>query len=267
MKTLILCGGRGTYDFDRGERIPKGMSLVGGRPVLWHVMKLYSLQGHNDFVLALGKGSEQIRDYFLKDLNSLRDLEFNVGTQKVRYLDSSPEESWTVKMIDTGDEAQTGSRIARCRKYLEGERFFATYSDCLCNLNLTKLLETHGASGKMLTVTGIQPTSRFGSFTTDTSGNVVDYKNEARMTGIGGWIHGGFMVMEPTIFDHVNAFAECSLEKEIFTKLAQLGEVGVFPHAGFWQAVDTERDVNDLNRLFSNNQRPWLPDASALVPM
>ena len=255
---LILCGGRGVVDAERRCRIPKGMLLIGNRPVLWHVMKTFSIYGYNEFVLALGEGGEEIRDYFLNYRLYSGDIEVVLTRQKSEILNCVATENWNIKMVDTGFGAQTGSRIARSRRYLHGERIFVTYSDCLCSVNLEQLLSFHERQGKLATVTGVQPASRFGTFFCDDE-QVTRYSLETKMAGIGGYVNGGFMVLEPGVFDFIETFNECSLEREVFEKLATEKKVAVYPHAGFWQAVDTERDVALLNHQFNHNQRPWLP--------
>lgn len=258
MKVLILCGGRGVVDAERRCRIPKGMLLVGNRPVLWHVMKTFSIYGHNEFVLALGEGGEEIRDYFLNYRLYSGDVEVALTGQTSEVLDCVATENWNIKMVDTGIGAQTGSRIARCRRYLDNELFLVSYSDCLCSVNLEQLLRFHQQHGKPLTVTGVQPTSRFGTFFCE-EGQVTRYSLETKMTGIGGYVNGGFMVFDPSVFDFIETFSECSLEREVFERLAAAKKVAVCPHNGFWQAVDTERDVALLTQQYNQNQRPWLP--------
>jgi len=208
-------------------------------------------------VLALGEGGDAIRRHFLYQHLEGRDIKLHSGSGAVEYLSRSNEENWRIKCVDTGLNAQTGSRIARCRRHLEGGRFFATYSDCLCNVDLAALLQMHQAGGKLLSITGVQPSSRFGTFSLS-DGQVTGYSLDTHLTGLGGYLNGGFMVMEPGIFEHLDIVNECVLEREVFTKLAAARQVGVFPHTGYWQAVDTERDLQTVTRLYTDNQRPWL---------
>jgi len=244
-------------DPETRQRIPKAMMQVGGRPLIWHVMKIFAAAGHADFVLALGEGGESIRRYCLYQHIEGRDIAFHSGTDALEYLSRSPEENWRIKCVDTGLNAQTGSRIARCRRHLEGESFFVTYSDCLCNVDLAALLKAHQRSGKTVTITGVQPSSRFGTFSVS-DGEVTGYSLDTKLTGMGGYLNGGFMVMEPGIFGHLDIVNECNLEREVFAKLAGERAVGVFPHTGYWQAVDTERDLQTVTRLYTENHRPWL---------
>jgi len=263
MKTLLLCGGRGIYDYESHVRISKGMLMLGDRPILWHIMKTFSSYSHNDFILALGEGGQYIRNYFLGYVSQLQDVEVTIANGTMKALNQIPEENWIIKLVDTGRNAQTGSRIARCRRYIDNETFLISYNDCLCNVNIPDLLTYHRAQGKTITVTGVQPPSRFGTFFTDEV-RVTGYSSATKLVGKGGFINGGFMVAEPSLFDYLTPYNECSLEKEVFSQLAQEGQVAVYPHDGYWQAVDTERDMIVLNELYQANKRPWLPDAPAL---
>ena len=260
MKTLLLCGGRGAFDYESRIRIPKGMATLGDRPILWHIMKSFSTYGHNEFVLALGEGGQYIRNYFLEYGSQLQDIEVTLATSAVETLNHLPEEDWNIKLIDTGRQAQTGSRIARCRRYVEDETFFISYSDCLCNVNLASLLAYHRSQGKIITVTGVQPPTRFGIFFTKDD-QVISYSSTTNLVGKNGFINGGYMVAEPSLFELLDPFNECTLENEVFKQLADDGQVAVYPHDGYWQAVDTERDMLMLNELYQANKRPWLPDA------
>lgn len=258
MKVLFLCGGRGVIDYESRTRIPKGMVNVGDRPILWHIMKTFATYGHNEFILALGEGGQYIRNYFLGYSSQLQDIEISIATHTIETLNRIPEENWRIKLVDTGRNALTGSRIARCQRYIEDETFFISYSDCLCDVNLTNLLAFHRAKGKIITVTGVQPPSRFGTFFTEND-QVTGYSPTTKLVGKGGFINGGYMVAEPSLLNLLNPYSECNLENEIFGQQAQDGQIAVYPHEGYWQAVDTERDVILLNELYKNNQRPWLP--------
>lgn len=257
MQVVILCGGRGVVDPETRQRIPKAMMQVGGRPLIWHVMKIFAAAGHEDFVLALGEGGDAIRRHFLYQHMEGRDIMLHSGSGTVEYLSRSNEENWRIRCIDTGLNAQTGSRIARCRRHLESEPFFLTYSDCLGNVDLAALLAVHKRSRKLVTVTGVQPGSRFGTFSL-TNGDVTSYTLQSKLAGLGGYLNGGFMAMEPGVFDHLEPVNECILEQEVFTKLADAQQIGVYAHNGYWQAVDTERDLQTVTRLYTENQRPWL---------
>ena len=257
MKVIILCGGRGLIDPDTRQRIPKALIQVGGRPLVWHVMKTFAMAGFDEFILALGEGGDAIRRYFFYHHLEGRDIELDSGSGKVTYQSRNSDENWRIKMIDTGLNASTGSRIARCRRYVENETFFVTYSDCLGNVDLSRLSQQHRTSGKIVTVAGVQPSSRFGTFTLEGK-EITGYTVDTKLSGTGGYVNGGYMMMEPEIFSHLDVFSECNLEREVFTKLSKLRQVGVFHHDGFWQAVDTERDLNLVTQLYLDNKRPWL---------
>jgi glucose-1-phosphate cytidylyltransferase len=263
MKTLLLCGGRGVYDHESHVRIPKGMLMLGDRPILWHIMKTFSIYSYNDFVLALGDGGQYIRNFFLQYVSQLQDIELTISDGTIKTLNQLPEENWMVKFVDTGRNAHTGSRIARCRRYVENESFIISYSDCLCNVNIPELLAYHRKQGKIVTITGVQPPSRFGTFFTDNL-QVTGYSSTTKLVTKGGFINGGFMIAEPSLFDYLTPYNECTLENEVFSQLAYEGQVAVFPHDGYWQAVDTERDMLVLNELYQVNKRPWLPDVPDL---
>jgi glucose-1-phosphate cytidylyltransferase len=259
MKIVLLCGGRGVIDPESRLRIPKGMVILGDRPLIWHIMKTFSTYGYNEFVLALGEGGQHIRSYFLDYSSQLQDIEISTGSGAVKSLNNIPREDWHIKFVDTGRNAQTGSRLARCRRYIEGGSFIISYSDCLCNVNILNLLAYHQAQGKIITVTGVQPPSRLGTFFTEDD-RVTGYSSTTNLVGKGGFINGGYMIAESSLLEYLTPFAECNLENEVFTQLAKEGQVVVYPHDGYWQAIDTERDVIYLNELYKTNQRPWLPE-------
>lgn len=242
-------------------RISKAMISIGGKPLVWHVMKSYAIFGYNDFVLALGEGGKAVRDYFLNYKKMEHDIKISAATGKVDYLNTIQEENWQVTLVDTGSDAHTGARVSRCQRYLNHESFFLTYCDCLCNVSIADLAKFHRSAGSVLTVTGVQPHSRFGTFHMDNN-RVTSYDSAARLTGRGGYINGGFMVCEPKIFNYVDVYSESSMERDVFQKLAEEQKVAVFPHHDFWYAVDTERDIDYLNELYALNQRPWLAELS-----
>lgn len=257
MKILILCGGRGLVDPETRQRIPKALLHVGGRPLIWHVMKTFASAGFNEFVLALGEGGDLVRRHFCYQHLEGRDLEIETGSGRIEYLSQTREEDWRIRMVDTGLNANTGSRIARCQRHLVGGDFFVSYSDCLCNVDLAALVTAHRRSGKIVTVTGVQPSSRFGTFYVNND-EVSSYTIETKLTSVGGFVNGGYMAMSQGIFEHLDVFSECNLEREVFSKLATSRQVGVFPHSGYWQAIDTERDLQEVSQLYLENKRPWL---------
>jgi glucose-1-phosphate cytidylyltransferase len=240
MKAVILCGGRGVIDPHTGARIPKGMMRVGDWPVISHVMKTLSMGGVRDFVIALGEHGEVIRD----------------------YLEQSKDCSdWHTECIDTGTHVETGFRLVQCQPSIGDGPFLLTYCDCLCNIRADDLVSYHKRREKTLTVTGVQPQWRFGVFRT--MGNeVISYNPQPHLVSDQGYINGGYMVAEPRIFDHIRAAPDCSLERETFTELARDRQVAVYLHAGYWQAIDGERDLEIVN-AFPGNARPWLFESDA----
>jgi glucose-1-phosphate cytidylyltransferase len=263
MKVLLLCGGRGVIEPVSRKRTPKGLVTIGDRPMLWHIMKSFATYGHKDFILALGEGSADIRSYFLQYHLHSHDIELDLAHPVPKQLNTTQEEDWTVKFVDTGLNAHTGSRISRCARYLDDSLFLLSYSDCLCDVNINTLIEFHKQQGAVLTVTGVRPPSRFGTFYVQDR-KVTGYSLEARLTGIGGYVNGGFMVVAKSLFDYLEPYSECNLERDIFVRLVQEGKVAVYQHDGYWQAVDTERDLLQLNSLYESNQRPWLPSPGHL---
>jgi len=220
-------------------------------------MKIFSTQGYNNFILALGEGGDAIRRHFYHQHIEGKDVEFDAGSGCIEYLHAGSEDNWRIKCVDTGLNAETGSRIARCRRYLEKESFFTTYSDCLSDVNLNELRNFHNDHGKIITVTGVQATSRFGTF--DLMGDkVASYTSDTKLTSGNRYLNGGFMVMKPSVFNHLDVLSECNLEQLVFNELTNNEQLSVFRHDGYWQSVDTERDAVKITRLYLENKRPWL---------
>lgn len=257
MKCLILCGGIGIIDPITRNRIPKCMLKIGNRPLIWHVMKLYSNYGFKDFVLALGLGGDMIKEYFINSFELMHDIEVSLTHNKVKPLNRIPEDNWTIKLVDTGNSARTGARIARCERFLKFEPFFITYSDVLSDVNIDALMQSHNESNKLLTISGVNPPSRFGTFYFK-DGAKLDYDSNARLKMQDSLINGGYMIASEKIFEKLNPISECNLENEVFRELIELDEINIYPHEGFWQNVDTERDLSYLQNLYSENRKPWL---------
>lgn len=259
MKTVILCGGSGIRLQSFLEYIPKAMVKIDHRPMIWHVMKSFARYGHNDFVLALGAGGEMIRDYFLNYDLFNNDISISLEFNQVKKISQHQERAWNITLVDTGEAAGTGARLARCRKYLEGERFFLTYSDCLANIAIDKLLSQHEKNGQIATVSGVNPPYRYGEFIMD--GDRVDAWHEvSKLSSKNGWVNGGFMVFESSIFNYINPLSECTIEKEVFGNLVKNRQLGVYKHDGFWQCLDNEREYQLLKNLCKNNLEYWLFD-------
>lgn len=256
MKAVILCGGQGTRIRDVADNIPKPMIPLGNLPILWHIMKYYSMWGHKEFVLCLGYKGMAIKDFFLNYEAHTRDFTLHLGKSKtVEYHTIHDESDWSVTLADTGLGAMTGARIARIRKYVGGEDFMLTYGDGVGDVDLDRLLEFHRSHGKILTVTGVRPPGRFGELV-DVNGQVVEFNEKPQATG--GRISGGFFVANSRLFDYLDDREELVFEQEPMRKLVADGQLMVFEHDGFWQPMDTYRDYMYLNGLVEKDEAPWI---------
>ncbi len=252
MKVVLLAGGLGTRISEESHLKPKPMIEIGGRPILWHIMKIYSKYGLNDFVICCGYKSYVIKEYFANYFLHLSDVTFDLKNNKmeVHHNDSEP---WKVTLVDTGEDTMTGGRIKRVRKYLGEEDFCLTYGDGLADIDLPKLLEFHKAHGGLATLTAAQPPGRFGAL--GLNGNLIESFKEKPM-GDGNWINGGFFVLNPKVIDLISDDTTV-WEKEPLEKLAEAKQLHAFKHSGFWQPMDTLRDKNHLEDLWQKNKAPW----------
>jgi glucose-1-phosphate cytidylyltransferase len=257
MKVVILCGGQGIRLNNSLEFIPKGMVKIGHRPLLWHVMKIYAAAGFTEFVLALGANSNSIRDYFLHYDENLNDLTVTLGSGKIEYNSQHQEEKWKITFVETGQQSGTGARLFRCQKYLEGQDFCLTYSDCLSNIDIKKLVTFHKKHNKLATISGVMPPFRYGEFIMENN-ELVDYQEISKLKSNNGWVNGGFMVFGPNIFNYLTPYNECVLEKEVFSELTKKRELAIYEHTGFWQCLDNEREYKYLNNLAEKNSEFWL---------
>lgn len=256
MKTVILCGGLGTRLSEETQVKPKPMVEIGGRPILWHIMSIYSQFGIKDFTLALGYKGEVIKDYFVNYHARKSDITVHLLNGSVDY--SNPVvEDWNVSMIDTGPNSMTGGRLLRLRKHLQDSgTFMLTYGDGVSNINIEKLVNFHRSHGKLATVSAVRPPARFGNLCIE--GDKVKRFEEKPQAG-DGWINGGYFVFEPKIFDYI-ADDLTILEKSPLEKLASEGELMAFHHYGYWQSMDTLRDKLALEELWAAGNAPWLGD-------
>jgi len=257
MKIVILCGGKGIRLNNSLEFIPKGMAKIGPRPLLWHVMKIYSQYGFNEFVLALGSGGKAIRDYFIHYDENVNDLTLTLGESKLEYATQHQEEKWKITFVETGEESGTGARLFRCQKYLDGNDFMLAYSDCLANIDIAELIAFHKKHDTVATVSGVMPPFRYGEFIMGKN-EPIEYNDTARLKSQEGWVNGGFMVLKPEIFKYLTPYNECVLEKEVFKQLVKEKKVSIFGHEGFWQCLDNEREYLSLNQLTAKNSEFWL---------
>jgi glucose-1-phosphate cytidylyltransferase len=251
MKVVILAGGFGTRLAEYTEVIPKPMVKIGGKPIIWHIMKRYAKFGHTDFFLALGYKAELIKDYFLnyRVLNS--DFTVNLIDGRVEAIQSDKVD-WKVTLVDTGLSAMTGGRVKKMEPFVGNETFMLTYGDGLADIDLTRLLDFHRGHGKMVTMTAVRPSARFGEI--ELEANLVkNFEEKPQMHD--GWINGGFFVIEPAFLDLI-AGDSTLLEREPLEKVAAMGELMAFKHEGFWQCMDTKRDL-DLLQSLSEHSAPW----------
>ena len=252
MKVGIMAGGLGPRLGEETEVRPKPMVEVGGRPILWHILKHYSHHGFGKFFIALGYKGEHIKRYFL-DFGSLSgSLRINTARNAVLPLDPVSE-NWDLHLIDTGSQSNTGGRVLRMAPYLKGETFMVTYGDEVSNVDVRALLEFHRRQGKLVTLTAVRPPARFGGLLFD--GDMVAEFTEKPQAGE-GWINGGFLVCEPGIFDYLQGDAT-SLEAETLERLARAGQLAAYKHDGFWQCMDTLRDKKILEDLWQKGSAPW----------
>lgn len=254
MKVVILCGGRGTRLKEETEVRPKPLVEIGGRPILWHIMKIYAHYGFNEFVLCLGYKGRMIKEYFLNYEIMASDLTLRLGGNDVKIHNQSQEKDWMITFAETGEEAQTGARVKRIEKYIEGDLFMLTYGDAVANINIKNLLEFHKSHGKIGTITGVHPSSRFGELVIKDR-QVVQFTEKPQIKE--GFINGGFFVFNKKFLNYLKGDDNCYLEREPLEKLALDKELMVYTHVGFWQCMDTYRELEILNNLWRSSKPPW----------
>ncbi len=253
MRTVILAGGMGTRFAEETDLRPKPMIEIGGRPLLWHIMKRYERFGFSEFVVALGYKGDAIKSYFRSyhDLRGSMTVDLASGAVQAEEPDA---EQWLVQLRDTGEQTNTGGRVKRLRPWLEEEAFMLTYGDGLADVDLDALLRFHRASGRIATITAVRPPARFGTLAFD--GDEITRFREKAPTG-DEWINGGFMVFEPAVFDYLEGDGT-SLEVDALERLASDGQLVGYRHEGFWRCMDTLNDKRVLERLWQDGERPWL---------
>jgi len=255
LDAVILCGGLGTRLREETEFKPKPMVEIGGRPILWHIMRRYHRFGVRRFVLCLGYKGEAIRDYFLNYRLRQCDVTVDLRSNAVQVHGEDPTEDWQVVLADTGDEAMTGARLKRALKHVPGEAFFACYGDGVADVDLDALLATHLKAGRLATVTAVHPSSRYGE---------IDVAHDAVRTFLekpqvaDGWINGGFFVFGRKAFDGFGGEASLVLETDVLPQLASRGQLSAYQHGGFWQCMDTYREMLALNQIWARGNAPWL---------
>ena len=254
MKAVILAGGLGTRISEETVSRPKPMVEIGGKPILWHIMKLYSAHGVNEFLICCGYRGYLIKEYFANYFLHMSDVTFDMKKNQMR-VHQKKAEPWSVTLVDTGESSMTGGRLKRVTPYLKQESAFCfTYGDGLADVDIRELLRFHRAHGKMSTVTAVQPPGRYGALEKDRAGAVSRFLEKPK--GDGGWINGGFFVLSPKVLDWIAGDAT-SWEGDTMVKLAAKGQMMGFEHRGFWQPMDTLRDKNHLEELWASGKAPW----------
>lgn len=254
MKVVILAGGFGTRISEESHLKPKPMIEIGGRPILWHIMKTYSHYGFNDFIVCLGYKAYCIKEYFAHYFLHEADVTFDFTMQNQQIIHNHHAEPWKVTLVNTGLETMTGGRVKRVQPYIGNEPFMLTYGDGVSNVDINHLVSYHKDHGKIATVTSVQPSGRFGALDLS-DGNMVQGFQE-KPQGDGGWINAGFFVLEPGVFNYL-ADDSTIFERDPMEKLAHDQQLMAFKHDGFWQPMDTVRDRDNLEKLWHNGKAPW----------
>lgn len=254
MDVVILCGGKGMRMREYSEKIPKALIDIGGRPMIWHIMKTYYHYGYDNFILCLGYKGELIKQYFsnMLLLNRNFKIEIDPDGYKIKYLDNV-KEKWSITLIDTGEDVKTATRLKKVKDYIKGQEFFMTYGDGLSDININKLLEYHKEKGTYVTLTGINPASSYGELKIN-NGIVESFQEKPVTDSI---INGGYMVINKEALNYIPN-EDCMFEEEPLKNLVKAKQVSVFEHSGFWKAIDTAKDIESINSMYSNNDRKWM---------
>lgn len=253
MKVVILAGGLGTRISEETVVRPKPMVEIGGKPILWHIMKIYSFYGYNDFIICLGYKGYMIKEYFSNYFLHMSDVTFDMRNNSMQ-VHQQYAEPWHVTLVDTGVEPMTGGRLKRVAKYVGNETFMMTYGDGVSDINIQKLVAHHAGHGKTATMTATQPTGRYGALNIGAGDMVASFQEKP--AGDGSWVNAGFMVLEPRVFDRIKDDATI-FEKEPLESMALDNELSAYKHDGFWQAMDTMRDKTHLEELWGSGKAPW----------
>ncbi|MBU3176432.1 glucose-1-phosphate cytidylyltransferase [Clostridium estertheticum] len=253
MYAVILAGGFGTRLSEETILKPKPMIDIGGRPIIWHLMNIYSHYGINDFVVCCGYKGYMIKEYFANYHAHMSDMTVDLHSGDIKYYNSKAE-PWKITLIDTGLNTMTGGRLKRIKDYIGNETFMLTYGDGVSDVDINKLLEFHKSSGKIATVTAVQPAGRFGSLNINDNGQVGTFVEKP--VGDGGWINGGFFALEPAVFDYLKDDSTV-FEKEPLQNLAEEDQLSAYKHEGFWKPMDTLRDKYELEKLWESGRAPW----------
>ncbi|MEV9499459.1 glucose-1-phosphate cytidylyltransferase [Aliarcobacter butzleri] len=254
MKVLLLAGGFGTRLSEETDIRPKPMVEIGGKPILWHIMKIYSKYGFNEFIVLLGYKGYYIKEYFANYFLHQSDVTIDMSNGKMEVLNNSSE-PWKVTLLDTGIDSMTGGRIKRAQNIVGNEPFMLTYGDGVSDINIEELVKFHKLHGKAMTMTSAQPDGRFGALDISNDNQVLEFKEKPK--GDGSWINAGFFVCEPKIFDYITEGDQTTFEQEPLINLAKDGEIYTYKHDGFWMPMDTLRDKNTLQKLWNSGKAPW----------
>jgi glucose-1-phosphate cytidylyltransferase len=254
MKVVILAGGFGTRIVEESQRIPKPMVEIGDKPILWHIIKEYSHYGFNDFIICLGYKQQVIKEFFSNYYLNNSDITFDMEKNEMT-VHKTCTEPWKITLIDTGLYTMTGGRLKRIKEYIGNETFMLTYGDGVCDIDINELIKFHKKHKKLVTITAIQPGGKFGAISIDKKDRVTSFVEKSKEDG--GWINGGYMVLEPEVFDYI-AGDETAFEKEPLETLAKEGNLKAYKHDGFWQCMDTLKDKQYLEGLLNSGNAPWI---------
>ena len=255
MKALILAGGFGTRLSEETDIKPKPMVEIGGKPILWHIMKTYSHYGVNEFVILLGYKGYYIKEYFANYFLHQSDVTIDVSSGNIEVHNNSSE-PWKVTLLDTGLNAMTGARIKKAKHHIGDEAFLLTYGDGVADVDIKKTLNFHKQHGKLMTMTSAQPDGRFGALNIDKNNQVLEFKEKPK--GDGSWINAGYFICQPEVLDYIDDDDGVVFEQEPLRNLAENGEINTYKHDGFWMPMDTLRDKIKLNEMFDNGSAPWM---------
>lgn len=254
LKVLILAGGVGSRISEETKLIPKPMVEIGGKPILWHIMKTYSHFGFNDFVILTGYKSHVIKEYFVNYYQRYSDVTVDLKNNSLE-IHRTQIEPWRVTIVYTGEDALTGSRIKKAKEYINNERFMLTYGDGVCDVDINKLLKSHEESKKLCTITSVHPSGRFGALQISQNDEIMIFDEKPKEDNV--WISGGYMVLEPQVLDYIDENKNVTFEQEPLKNIAQDGQLHAYKHTGFWKPMDTLKDKIDLTAMWQNDCAPW----------
>lgn len=255
MKVVILAGGLGTRISEESHLKPKPMIEIGDKPILWHIMKIYSHYGYNDFVICCGYKGYMIKEYFADYYLHCSDITFDFTDENKMIIHNNVAEPWKVTLVDTGLNTQTGGRVKKIQKYIGNEQFMLTYGDGVSNIDIKKLVEFHNKHGKLATMSAVQPGGRFGVLEINDGYSISRFAEKSKEDG--GWINAGFMILEPEVFNYIDDRDDNIFERAPLENLASDGQLIAYKHNGFWQCMDTQRDKNHLENLWNSKNAAW----------